>query len=69
MTPSADLAGMIAAALADGRLRVIPEGQRALPAPLLRTIDIRCRPEGCRAGRMLARLPGIDAYDRIRGRG
>lgn len=69
MKPPADLAGMIAAALASGRLRVIPEGQRALPAPLPRPIDNRCRPEGCRAGRMLGRLPGIDAYDRIRGRG
>ncbi len=69
MRPSADLAGIIAAAVADGRLRIIPEGQRALPAPMPRPIDNRCRPEGCGVGRMVARLPGIDAYDRMRARG
>ncbi|WP_336810914.1 hypothetical protein [Bosea sp. MMO-172] len=64
MKLSAEQACLIAAALADGRLRVIPEGLRGLPMPIQRPTDHRCRPEGCGAGRMLSRLPGIDAYDR-----
>lgn len=68
MKPPADLALLIAAAVANGRLRVIPEGERGLAPPLPKRRDERCRPEGCGAGRMLSRLPGIDAYDRMRGR-
>lgn len=63
-----DLPNLIAAAVVAGRLRIIPEGVRALPPGLPRPVEARCRPEICGRGRMLSRLPGIDAYDRMRAR-
>lgn len=60
----ADLASLVDAAFAAGRLRSVPEGLRALPAPLSKPVDDRWRPEACGSGRMLSRLPGLDAYDR-----
>lgn len=60
----ADLAGLVDVAIALGRLRIVSEGQRGLPAPLPKPVDERWRPEACGAGRMLCRLPGLDAYDR-----
>lgn len=66
MTLSPEVQAIITAALEAGRLRRIAEGVRGLspklsPEPVLPLIAA----EQCLGGRQVARLPGLDAYDRI----
>lgn len=61
-----DLADMVAAAIALGRLRVIAQGVRALPVAAPAAPPLPIRPEACGCGRLLSRRPGLDVYDKAR---
>ena len=62
-----DTIRLIAAAIAEGRVVTVPEGQRALPECELAKVNAApVRAEGCRSGRQVERAPHLDEIDRER---